>query len=288
MVELHNTWLVSVALLYCNCRQIADLEIKTDIVKTYIEWAVNQGFAVIDVNLPKHASDIDGQQKHEEVDSVENRTLEATQLLSYLWDNYIELNDSTHVFLMGTNIGHGAIINFIKANEERAQDQLTGAISFVQDVPLQSCRSVNNDALGVSLGSWYHSISLVFVTSEHNFWSSDVSRKPKKRFGKVNRSSEETITDMLIEHQDAVFELLSEDTQEWRSARPMSEDEATVDRPAASQLPPISNFSLSPAPKASKRPQSPLKATTADLLSSPRGRQAHPVPQGRPSRSPMR
>lgn len=27
---------------------------KADDIKTYVDWAVKQGFAVIDVNLPKH------------------------------------------------------------------------------------------------------------------------------------------------------------------------------------------------------------------------------------------
>ena len=144
---------------------------------------MKQGFAVIDVNLPKHLTDVDDSQEHEEHDSVEYRTKEATQLLTYLWDNYVQLNNATHVFLLGTNTGHGAIINFIKANEERAQEQLTSAISFVEDVPLQSCKSATNDALA----PWYHANSLVFVAPEHNFWWSELSRKPKKRFGRISQ-----------------------------------------------------------------------------------------------------
>lgn len=31
--------------------------IKTDVTKTYVEWAVKHGFGVIDVNIPEHITD---------------------------------------------------------------------------------------------------------------------------------------------------------------------------------------------------------------------------------------
>lgn len=32
---------------------------KADGLKHYVDWAVKQGFAVIDANVPKHLSDVD-------------------------------------------------------------------------------------------------------------------------------------------------------------------------------------------------------------------------------------
>lgn len=31
----------------------ADYEMKTDVTKSYIDWAIDEGFQVIDVNIPK-------------------------------------------------------------------------------------------------------------------------------------------------------------------------------------------------------------------------------------------
>ena len=31
---------------------------KTDVTKRYLDWAIKQGFAVIDVNIPKHVTDV--------------------------------------------------------------------------------------------------------------------------------------------------------------------------------------------------------------------------------------
>ena len=220
-------------------------------MKTYVDWAVKHGFAVLDVNLPEHVTDADDSQEHEHANSVESRTREATLLLAYLWDNYIELNESTHVFLMGTNTGHGAIINLIKANEERAQAQMTTAISFVEDVPLQSCKSATNDALA----PWYFANSLIFVTPEHNFWFSDLARKPKKRFGHVERSTEESISDMLIVHKQQVFETLLQETAGWRAENSQNvvndamEVSGSGSITSPQRLPPVSNFAPSSALK---------------------------------------
>lgn len=245
-------------------------------MKTYIDWVVKQGFAVIDVNLPKHVVDVDDSQEHEEQDTVDNRTKEATQLLTYLWDNYIELSDSTHVFLMGTNTGHGAILNFIKANEERAQDRLTTAISFVQDVSLQSCKSATNDGLA----SWYYSKSLVHVTSEHNFWYSDLSMKRRKRFGNFSKSSGESISDMLIEHRDTVFNHLLNETAAWRASKPEDSEMADTDSSPA-RLPPLGNFALSPRPK-----ETTVRSPPASNVASPRGRQSRTPRAGSPVKGP--
>ena len=232
-------------------------------MKTYVDWAVKQGFAVIDVNLPKHVSAYEDSEEHEETNSVDNRMREATTLLTYLWENYIELNDSSHIFMMGTNIGHMAIINFIKAHDGQAQRLITEAISFVEDVSFVSCKSPTNDALP----TWYYNHSLAFVSDEHHFWASDVARKPKRRFGRVQKSSQTTISDMLAEHQNQVFELLLEDTEEWRAQRPL-DDEIKTNHSSPSKMPPVSNFALSPVPRVSTTINPAGIAAFADATSS--------------------
>nr|POF11453.1 histone deacetylase clr3 [Quercus suber] len=216
-IELHNTWV------------------------TYIDWAVQQGFAVIDVNLPKYITGSDDSENHEETEDAETRTAQTEVLLKYLWENYIELNDSTHVFLMGTNTGHGAIVNFIRGNEQRAQARLTRAISMVQDVAFMSVRSPTNDMLA----NWYYAHSLVFVAHEHSFWTND--HKIRKRFGRLKKSSADNISEMLANHKEAVFADLLQDTQDW--VRPTEEDMAVpsidhISSPSTPNgpLPPVKNF----------------------------------------------
>lgn len=213
-------------------------------MKTYIKEAVDNKFAVIDVNLPKHITDDSETHEHQDSESPEYRIKEATELLTYLWDNYIELSDSTHIFLLGTNIGHGAITNFIKANEDRAQRMITKAISFVEDVPLLSCKSQTNDYLP----TWYYSSSMVFIAQDHAYFSNEIAKKPKKRFGAITRSDAGSISDMLLEAKEMVFECLLDETEEWRS-KAQSDDGMNTSSSLESspnKLPPVANFAMSP------------------------------------------
>lgn len=255
-------------------------------MKTYVDWAVKQGFAVIDVNLPKHIADGEDKQEYQPNDANDFRIREATQLLTYLWDNYIDLNESTHVFLMGTNTGHGAIINFIKGNEERSQERITGAFSFVEDVTLQSCKSATNDLLA----QWYYAIAQVFVAFDHNLWHSELlTNKIKKRFGKVHRSKVDSITDMLIEHKEVIVQSLLDRTKDWANEPSVDGDQANVDdmeiaSPPKSKLPPVGNFALSSRPQppaASRTPRNRSPAKTPPTGALPRS------PGQRPPRSPL-
>jgi len=241
---------------------------------------VKHGFAVIDVNLPKHVTADDDDAEHEETDSVDYRTREATQLLTYLWDNYVEINESTHVILMGTNTGHGAIVNFIKANEERAQARMTRAISFVEDVPFQSCKSATNE----DLAKWYFFSSLVYISTLHNFWQSEYALKIKKRFGRVSRSAEASISDMLLAHKDEVTATLLRDTAAWRAQKPAKQVEQGDSELA--RRPPIGNFALSPSKNiAPNRTSSPRLSASANDA-SPSGRRAKSPRIGSPPKGP--
>jgi histone deacetylase 6 len=55
--ELHNTWLVSTSTVLRFSP--LTLHAKTDVTKKYVDWAVDNGFQVIDVNIPKIVSVVD-------------------------------------------------------------------------------------------------------------------------------------------------------------------------------------------------------------------------------------
>lgn len=62
-LELHNTYLVRAPRIIQRRYSRADrltlpLRVKTDVSKTYIDWAIKHDFAVIDVNIPKHITGI--------------------------------------------------------------------------------------------------------------------------------------------------------------------------------------------------------------------------------------
>ena len=104
-LELHNTWLVSYSIAshprHANPR-------KADVTKHYVDWAANQGFGVIDVNVPKVVPDPDVRNylptaptlitfnvtPQSTGDSSDDDQAApgsaANELATYLWENYIE------------------------------------------------------------------------------------------------------------------------------------------------------------------------------------------------------
>jgi histone deacetylase 6 len=110
-LEAHNCWLVSVPNIVANRLELTIANIcKADAQKDYIGWIISKGYAVIDVNIPKHISqtpvsatqasfrrlpgprliirNIQPTAKYQDED--ENRPTATEELANYLWDNYIE------------------------------------------------------------------------------------------------------------------------------------------------------------------------------------------------------
>jgi len=223
------------------------------------------------------------------VDAIlQKRVLEATQLLTYLWDNYIEIGNATNIFLMGTNVGHWAIANWIKAHEDSAIDYIDRTFHFITDISLQACRSQTND----TLAPWYARTSMVYVADTHGFWASEYAQRPKKKFGRLLRSEHEEMSEMLVEHKDQVLDTMIADSREWLDNREVADDEEDAmeveeqlkaDLAGSTQrMPPRGNFALSPAPRASA-----AAGIRSPRLLSP-AKAAGVGGHGRKSRSPAR
>ncbi|TKX27565.1 histone deacetylase domain-containing protein 1 [Elsinoe australis] len=245
----------------------------TDGVNSYIDWAVNAGFAVIDVNVPKHLTNIDDEATHSPNSDPEERSKDALTLATYLWENYIELSDAPHIFILGVGAAYNAIIELLKYND-RVPPRISKLFFFVSDQSLHSCRSATDE----NLSFWYYDSSLVFVAQNHHIWDytnggvngGGMMRKPKKRFGTLVRSESDALEDMLVEHLERVTGVMGEISEGWEedvkaeengngqvedAMQDGSEDELTSPRRAGAladksgspvRLPPVGNFAISP------------------------------------------
>ncbi|KAL2366192.1 hypothetical protein RJZ56_000840 [Blastomyces dermatitidis] len=128
-LEPHNCWLA-------------------DSVKDYVEWAMQNNFGVIDVNIPKHitlsAKSADYQDDHRA------RMQMGDQLATYLWENYIEPNDATSIFFLGVGNAYFGLANLL-VNTERVHERVSGVISFVAESPV---RAVSSNTT-TWLSKWY-------------------------------------------------------------------------------------------------------------------------------------
>ncbi|KAM5441706.1 Histone deacetylase hda1 [Microsporum ferrugineum] len=192
VLEAHNTWLA-------------------DNVKDYISWAVEHNVGVIDVNIPKHISEADQNSKSYERESP-NRALYSEQLAEYLWENYIEVNDTSRIFFMGVGDAFLGLANLL-INKERVHTMVSGVICFVAENPVRAVASTTI----TWLSKWYKEEgekqnSIVFVSHRHMVWEGQESNKKQfKRYGRLVKSTEaHTLNEMLINHKEDVFKWIEE------------------------------------------------------------------------------
>ncbi|THC89821.1 hypothetical protein EYZ11_010730 [Aspergillus tanneri] len=183
-LEAHNCWLA-------------------DVMKDYIGWAIGKGYAVIDVNIPKHVTNNSSSVKYEEED--ENRPTATEELAGYLWDNYIEPNETTEIFLMGIGNAFFGVANLL-INRDNLYKRVNGVVSFVAENPVRAIASHTQ----VWLSRWYKDNSLVFVSHTHGVWNGDTRRKPSKRYGHLIESPKVGLSEMLMHHKNEVFEWIQE------------------------------------------------------------------------------
>ncbi|EPS34986.1 hypothetical protein PDE_09951 [Penicillium oxalicum 114-2] len=198
-LEAHNCWM-------------------SDAQKDYIGWIISKGYAVIDVNIPKHVTQVPATGKYEEED--ENRPTATEELANYLWDNYIDFFDKREVFFLGVGSAFAGVVNLL-INRENLYKRVSGIISFVAENPVRAVASSTQ----VWLSKWYRDNSLVFVSESHAVWK-DQDRKPSKRYGTLFKSSKSSLGEMMTEHQQQVFEWLADRADE---ALDETEDEADED-----------------------------------------------------------
>ncbi|KAG8526199.1 uncharacterized protein KY384_000192 [Bacidia gigantensis] len=156
----------------------------TDSCKHYTSWSADQGYGVIDVNIPSFLTDLEAEGSDDEV----YKRVGATQeLATYIWDNYIEPNDHPQVFFIGIGAAYQGIM-YLLNTRENFHTLVTGMINFIPSAPAGSEPSTNgtqnaiipaSDQSVFHLSKWYRANSLNFVGNTHLVWSPDRIRKPR-------------------------------------------------------------------------------------------------------------
>ncbi|KAI8943814.1 hypothetical protein NX059_001787 [Plenodomus lindquistii] len=136
--ELHNTWL-------------------TDVTKRYIDWAIENDFQVIDVNIPRIVTVDEGELGFVKSDDSAVRAQRARELAAYLWLNYIEPNDATQVFLMGIGDAYLGLVDLLSHYENTTDEDspVEVLIGFVAETTIQSIKRATDD----NIHHWYHDVS---------------------------------------------------------------------------------------------------------------------------------
>ncbi|KAE9362747.1 histone deacetylase-like protein [Stipitochalara longipes BDJ] len=205
-----------------------------DTIRPYIDWAITNGFGVVDVNIPKELS------SPSETDPFEPKATEGTlremtkELLCYLWDNYFEINPSSSITLMGVGDAYLGIKELLISRD--AKSKIPCILSFVSG----SLRPVKSD-MDPYLSTWYKSNSLIYVSPDHACWSDDdSSRKVKKqRFGNVLMADIEVgqgpdnVGRMLKRYEEESATFISQKVEDWERERGDMDPDETEDEAEA-------------------------------------------------------
>ncbi|KAH7413432.1 hypothetical protein BKA64DRAFT_568107 [Cadophora sp. MPI-SDFR-AT-0126] len=217
----------------------------TDGLNPYIEWAINHGFGVMDINIPEHISH---PSDNEPYTDRTNETLAAKQikdLLCYLWDNYFELNPDASLTLLGVGDAYFGIKQLL-VSRPATTSKVTGILCFVAG----SLRPVKSET-DPNLSKWYKANTLIYVSPDHACWSNEeAARKVRKnRFGKVVQADIQvgrgfgvggggtgaggrnalggSLNAMLRRHESDAFAWIKRQVREWERSR--MEDETDED-----------------------------------------------------------
>ncbi|KAF4120950.1 histone deacetylase 6 [Geosmithia morbida] len=200
-LEPHNSWVV-------------------DGVTDYIDWAVKEGFGVMDINVPAYLTQDEDMDPFIPKLNEKELQQQITSLVCYLWDNYIQMFSADEIFLMG--VGNAYLgVKVLLVNRE-CKERISGIVNFVTG----NLRPVKSD-IDERLSAWYKDNSRVYVAGDHACWSDpDLMRKVnKRRFGSVVRSPAHGLNRMMRTHAAEAHEWILERVTDHSSGETTEEDD---------------------------------------------------------------
>nr|5IKK_A Chain A, Histone deacetylase clr3 [Schizosaccharomyces pombe 972h-] len=175
-----------------------------DPVSLYVEWAMQQDWGLIDINIPEVVTD----GENAPVDILS----EVKELCLYVWDNYVELSISKNIFFIGGGKAVHGLVNL--ASSRNVSDRVKCMVNFLGTEPLVGLKTASEE----DLPTWYYRHSLVFVSSSNECWKK--AKRAKRRYGRLMQSEHTETSDMMEQHYRAVTQYLLHLLQK---ARPTSQ-----------------------------------------------------------------
>lgn len=183
-IELEST-------LMCNPHE--EHSYMVDFSKQLIERVVGAGHALLDVNLfPKP---ITQQTRKRYRDSKEDW---STDVMTYLWDNYIQLTNARKVALIGHGPGCTGIIDLL---QHRAANCMRHVQAVVQVVGNYTVPGIPRDLPDVT--TWYFQHSMVVLPSKHR--AIQDQQTFRKRHGKIIISEEPKPILLITKHLPSIM-----------------------------------------------------------------------------------
>ncbi|KDR75830.1 hypothetical protein GALMADRAFT_97752 [Galerina marginata CBS 339.88] len=144
-----------------------------DFSKELLGWIRTEGYSLLDANLyPKPA--INTILRHKSMEDV------GKEVITYLWDNYIQLSGAQRIILIGHGPGCKPLIDLVN---KRVVTIKKSVKAIIQVLGAQRNPTVPVDVEGAR--PWYEKCSLVIVPSTHPTIGPQVSRASLRKHGTI-------------------------------------------------------------------------------------------------------
>ncbi|TFK44766.1 histone deacetylase complex protein [Crucibulum laeve] len=143
-----------------------------DFSKKLISWVKDEGFSLLDANLFPKPSSTAGQYK-----PTENLD---TEILIYLWDNYVQLSSAQRVILIGHGPGCRSLVDLMN---RRAVSIMKSVKAVIQVVGRQKAPKAPSDS--EELGAWYRKHSLLIMPATHGNLAPLMKPKEGRKHGNI-------------------------------------------------------------------------------------------------------
>lgn len=181
----------------------------------------------IDINVPSYTEamaaslnfkDSTGQKKP----SNYNPTIFAQELLLWVWDNYLTYFPSLKkLVFVGFGDAYQSIVHlYAKRPSQEIKDLVQGTIVFVSRSTLKSLVPVMDE----SMVDWYYQNSVIFTSHMNPCWSGttgprgdmeEVGKRPRRKFGRVLKSSVDGLWDVIQEKFDEGVDFILDSIVEY-------------------------------------------------------------------------
>ena len=167
---------------------------------SFIKWATQRKYGVIDINIPQSLFEQDNY----------SAMITAQEVLLYLWDNYIKFSTNVQkIAFVGIGDASSGVIHLMGHRDTRSN--VKAIISFIGSKQLKPLVPLVDE----SLTDWYFKNSLVFSDKNHSCWGDNESKKPRKKYGRVLRCGTDGINNIVEERFEEATDFILDSFEEW-------------------------------------------------------------------------
>ncbi|TFK75379.1 histone deacetylase complex protein [Pluteus cervinus] len=187
-----------------TCDVYSERSYLIDFSKELITWIKSAGYSLLDANLfpkPIIKPAARGARQKEDL---------SGDVLTYLWDNYVQLSGAKQIILIGHGSGCQPLMDLMESRTTSVTKSVKGVIQVVGNSKIPVVPKSPDD-----LRSWYHGHSFVALPATHPILGPEVKPKDLRRHGHLVPIDEEQPVKVVTKALGAIAQFIKEQVNEY-------------------------------------------------------------------------